>query len=1838
MNDSILTRREWLQSAGGLGIGAATAGLLSHPVFAAPRTDDDVTDIGSRRELFVDSLLTQSLKDTRFKLHEPHLLRRRGQPRPFGHYATVLKDGDRYRLYYRGDKVKGMHWRNGWGPYHANEITLYAESDDGYTWKEPDLGLYKIKGIPKGNTVLADRFLVNHNFTPFIDVRPGVPKSERYKALGGGRYPAVNWSIWKPGERKALREKYGPGGLYAFSSADGIHWKQIQKGPVLPEDWGSFDSQNVAFYSASESRYVCYFRSIHKGLRSIRRSTSDDFVHWTKPVDIEANLPGEHLYTNVTQPYFRAPHIYVALPTRFQAKRSSITDVVFMTSRPGNTHFDRTFKEAFIRPGLGNRGWGNRANYVTLNVVPTSKTEMSIYMYGGGHYVLRQDGFSSINAGYKTGEFLTKPFRFDGKELAVNYATSAAGGIHVELQTAGGKPIAGHTIADCKLLYGDSIRQVVSWKEGTDVSALAGQSVRLRFVMNEADLMDIIASNGWFEQPKAIRKRQPANNANNKNAADAPLWKFHPYLFTRRGGAEMYAYDVDGDGDNDIITSLAAHEFGLAWFEQVTEAGKITFKKHLIMGNKPSDNKYGVLFSELHSVNLVDMDGDGLKDIVTGKTYWSHHTKSPMWDAGAVVYWFKLVRTKKGIDWLPFRATDETGIGRQLIVGDVNGDALPDIVVGGMKGANVLLHKKVKVSEAAWKAAQPQLPKKMKAGLSPKEAAANMTVPVGFRVQLAAGEPQVHQPIGFAIDHKGRLWVAEANTYPVRAPEGHGKDKIVILEDTNGDGTFDSRKVFIDGLNLVSGIEVGFGGVWVGAAPYLMFIPDKDGDDKPDGKPQILLDGFGYQDTHETLNAFIWGPDGWLYGCHGVFTHSRVGKPGTPREERTPMNAAVWRYHPTKHTFEVFAWGSSNPWGVDFNDHGQAFITACVIPHLWHVIQGARYHRQGGRHFNPHVYDDIKTIADHKHYAGNIRDHAWWGHEPNAPTPTLQAGGGHAHAGAMIYLGDNWPARYRNRIFMNNIHGNRVNSDILSRNGSGYVGKHGPDMLIANDRWYRGINLKYGPNGSVYVIDWYDKNACHRRNPEIWDRTNGRIYNIAWGDPPIKQTDLSKLSNAELVKLQLHKNEWYVRMSRKVLQERAAAKQLDSDTTGALWAMTTDHADVTHKLRAIWTLHSIGGLTAAQRHELVSHDNEYIRAWAIQLELEDRTAPPRFLQQLAEMARTDRSAVVRLYLSAAAQRLPVEQRWPILEALASHAGDANDHNLPLMNWYAIEPCVSVDPERALRLATSSKIPVLTEYIIRRAASDNATLDAVMAHLTKLGDEKKELMVLKQLLAAFEGRVNIPMPKSWTPAYAKLSKRENVTLRETADQVAIVLGDKRILPRMRELLTDAKQPLKKRRDALAILVRGRDTEAAPSFQAVVKVPALRGGAIRALAAYDHPATPKTILAEYKKLTEEEKRDAVNTLVARPDYALALLNAVRNNTVPRTDLHAYNIRQLLRFKNAELKKQIQDVWGNIRETSADKKKRIALLKQQLTTAALKRGDRGNGRRLFAKTCASCHTLFGEGGKVGPDITGSNRTNLDYILENIIDPSAVLGRDYRMSVIATKSGRVISGLIKKETDSAITVRTINDTVVIAKDDIDDRTISKQSIMPEKLLDNLKPAEIRDLVAYLGSPSQVALRGPRSPIDPNTKRVPGAIEGESMKIIGKSAGSARNQPMGNFRADRWSGDDHLWWTGAKPGATLSLELPAEKAGNYELEVVLTKARDYGVVQLLLDGKSLGGPIDLFNSPNVVTTGVLTFPAPDIKAGKHKLTIRIVGANRKAVKSYMVGLDYVRWKTPAKK
>ncbi|NOX99290.1 MAG: hypothetical protein GXP30_06115 [Verrucomicrobia bacterium] len=621
-----------------------------------------------------------------------------------------------------------------------------------------------------------------------------------------------------------------------------------------------------------------------------------------------------------------------------------------------------------------------------------------------------------------------------------------------------------------------------------------------------------------------------------------------------------------------------------------------------------------------------------------------------------------------------------------------------------------------------------------------------------------------------------------------------------------------------EGLNLVSGLEVGFGGVWVGAAPYLMFIPDKDGDDKADGEPQILLDGWGYQDTHETLNSFIWGPDGWLYGCHGVYTHSKVGKPGTPEKDRIPMNAGVWRYHPEKHKFEVFAWGSSNPWGVDFNDYGQAFITACVIPHLYHVIQGARYQRQSGQHFNKYVFDDIKTIADHSHYAGRVL-------RTKSPA-TLDAGGGHAHCGLAIYLGDNFPKEYRGSLLFDNIHGHGIVRDRVAREGSGYVGKHAPDFLYSNDRWFMGVAFRVGPDGGMYFIDWYDTQNCHRRDQEIWDRSNGRLYKVAYGNPkaPAAGFDVAKMSDAELVALQLHENDWWVRTARRVLQERAMEGELDGEVaeTG-LKSILKENPDVTRKLRALWTLQVIGGLPEAELLGLLDSKEEYIRGWVIQFLGENRDVSDAVLAKCEALSKSDPSPVVRLYLAALTQRLPLAKRWQLVENLAAHKEDAADHNMPLMEWYAAEPLVMVDPARALELAGQSQVPTVARFIYRRLAVEESGREQLLERITSL---KGKLPQQKEILAGIAGvlreRANMPMPKAWDQAYLALKDSGDAEMKADLSLLGIKFGDKRMLPEFRNILANPKSKIEERKSALATLLAARDLESLPAFYEICEV--------------------------------------------------------------------------------------------------------------------------------------------------------------------------------------------------------------------------------------------------------------------------------------------------------------------------------------------------------------------------------------------------------------------------------
>ena len=563
--------------------------------------------------------------------------------------------------------------------------------------------------------------------------------------------------------------------------------------------------------------------------------------------------------------------------------------------------------------------------------------------------------------------------------------------------------------------------------------------------------------------------------------------------------------------------------------------------------------------------------------------------------------------------------------------------------------------------------------------LTPEEAVAKMEVEDKFEISIYAAEPDIGEPIAFTFDGKGRIWVVENYNYVDRRNHKEGEEltRIQIFEDTDGDGVHDTKKLFTDELTFSSGIAIGMGGVYVGMPPYLAFIPDADGDDQPDGPPEVLLDGWGIQDRHETLNSFIWGPDGWLYGCHGVFTTSMVGKPGDKEEEREFIDGGIWRYHPTKDEFEVFARGLSNPWGFDFNDEGQGFATCCVIPHLFHVVQGGYYHKQSKPHINPYVYDYITTIRDHTHRS--------------------------AHGGARFYLADTFPEEYHNHLFMCNIHQHQVLTDYMPRKGSSFIGSHGFDFVTTNDLAWVGFSILTGPEGGVYVLDWHDTDICGNA---INFPDSGRIYQIMpKGVDPIKRPDIPSLSDLELAKLQLHRNDWYVRQARTELQYRAHTGNLDQASVYEELLQQFGSATTSGKrLRALWALHVTGGKNENDLTNLLDHEDEYVRAWAIQFLSEDRNLGEKVLTKFATMAKEDPSPVVRLYLTSALQRIPFEQRWEILSSLVTREEDVEDNNIPRMLWFALEPMVPDHPEKALQLANKGKFPKLLTHTTRRLVS------------------------------------------------------------------------------------------------------------------------------------------------------------------------------------------------------------------------------------------------------------------------------------------------------------------------------------------------------------------------------------------------------------------------------------------------------------------------------------------------------------------------------------------------------
>ncbi len=860
--------------------------------------------------------------------------------------------------------------------------------------------------------------------------------------------------------------------------------------------------------------------------------------------------------------------------------------------------------------------------------------------------------------------------------------------------------------------------------------------------------------------------------------------------------------------------------------------------------------------------------------------------------------------------------------------------------------------------------------------LNPEEAVEAMTVKEGYKVNAFASEPMITQPIAFCWDDRGRMWIAENRDYESRVDgfSNSGDSRILILEDTDNDGVADTKKVFMEGIPFPSAIAVGHGGVFIGAPPNLLFVPDKNNDDKADEKEiKVLLTGWGIRDRHETINSFHWGPDGWLYGLEGFATPSKIRRPkkGEGRlykhRDKFPddlleadgvdIDGGVWRYHPVKDRFEVVAHGFSNPWGIDYDSKGELFITACVIPHMFHVIQGGIY-------------------------------------------------------GARIYQSDAFPAEEQGRLFMANIHDHGILSDILTPNGSGFIASHGDEFMMANNAQFVGFSMEIGPAGDLYVLDWHDADIC---GADVLNKDTGRVFRIApkksladnWKG---RYEDLNKMTDIGLVELQLSKSNWHARRARTILQYRASQKALEAPAVSRLDGLLANDKNEDIRLASLWTLWITNNIGADKLVGLLADKHEYVRGWATQFLVEDGQPSAKAIRTMTALAKNEKSPVVRRYLAGALKRIDEGDRWDMASALVQYGEDADDPNIPYTLWFGIEPLIADQPEKALTLAKHSEISSLVQKIARRLV-DGDKMEQLVAALGERSNIQTDL--LDGMLAGMEGNSELKEPVNWTTVYKGL--QSDPKLSSKADEIAQNFGNAEVAKKLLATINDPKSNLAEKKSAIRGLAAKQNPELQKIIPKLLENKDLRSEAIKAIAAYDNQDLGKALFQKYGGLTATEKEEAVITMASRPKYAQFLANALKDGTIPRSDIPAHAVLQL----RAVLGNGFVEIWGPIDDISQTLQVEYKKYQGLLTDGAIAGASPDKGKEIFQRTCAACHIMYGEGGKIGPDLTGSNRTSTAYLLNNILDPSGDVQEDYKLVVITTQDGRTYSGNVIGEND---------------------------------------------------------------------------------------------------------------------------------------------------------------------------------------------------------------------------
>jgi len=962
--------------------------------------------------------------------------------------------------------------------------------------------------------------------------------------------------------------------------------------------------------------------------------------------------------------------------------------------------------------------------------------------------------------------------------------------------------------------------------------------------------------------------------------------------------------------------------------------------------------------------------------------------------------------------------------------------------------------------------------------LSPHEAIARMTVPDGFSVELVAGEPDIVNPVAMTFDEKGRVWITESLEYPRQKP-GPGRDRVKVLEDTDGDGKADRFKVFIDGLNIPSGVAVGHGGVWVANSPDILFIPDTDGDLNPDGPPQVIVTGFGRDDTHELPNSLTWGPDGWLYGWNGVFNRSHIAHRGKSYD----FTCAIFRIHPKTRDFEVFCEGTSNPWGIAINDNGDFFASACVIDHLWHLVESAYYIRQGGPY--PPFTWPMGSIVDHRHQKA-------------------------AYCGIHYFDSPAYPEEFRGKLFMGNIHGNSINVDRLERNGSSYRARVNADFLSANDAWFMPVVQKTGPDGCLYILDWYDRYHCYQdanRDPAGIDRLKGRLYRVRYKDTPRRAGfDLSKEPDETLIPDLGSPNVYDRDIAQRLLTERLLGGKAGSKTRAALESLVlADSASRKARMHGLWTLVSSGSLDPTFHLSLLKHPDASFRAWGVRAAGSMGKVQDDVRKHAASMA-ADSSPDVRLQVAIAARKLEaVEPLTVLLDVLSK----SRDPLMPHVVWQNLHPMLD-EPATVARLVGLSEghdsvqspqlaalMPRILDRVIAAGSADAGTMARLISMaLEQLGDEATHRACLDTLTDQVrQGRLKgdrlDAVRELLTPMAHKALREGDSPLRKDYAELAAAWGDNDALEVVRSQFASAEADEEDRLQALAVLISTRDavviTEVARVLTDRTGSVDFRGRLLAALGPHDDARIAQVVLSIYAELEPVLKPKAIELLTERPAWSLALIAAVEARSVPTSALNVNQLRRLQASKHRDIAEKVKALWGSVRQgRNARREQVVGQMRNFLHKTS---GDPAAGQAVFRKLCAQCHKIYGEGQDVGPDITLNGRNDFNQLISNVFAPSLVIGQGYQATTVATTDGRVLSGLLAEDNNERVILRIQGGKVeTIPRSEVEEMKTSPLSLMPEDVETQLTPQEIADLFAYL------ALDKP--PGDPSAKRLPGSPE----------------------------------------------------------------------------------------------------------------------------------------------